>query len=110
MKFFGQQQKLYLKDTTDFINFIEKTKLPKEVIFVSMSERRDTDIFLNIPPDNQPLNPWKLLIFIISSNHSPNISGYDLSSQAVTNPILIFDSYTIDLDHVLPFILPFETN
>ena len=52
IKFFGQQQKLYLKDTTDFINFIEKTKLPKEVIFVSMSERRDTDIFLKIPPDN----------------------------------------------------------
>ena len=52
IKFFGQQQKLYLKDTTDFINFIEKTKLPKEVIFASMSERRDTDIFLNIPPDS----------------------------------------------------------
>ena len=32
----AQQQKSYLKDTTDFINFIEKTKLPKGVIFVSM--------------------------------------------------------------------------
>ena len=32
----AQQQKSYLKDTTDFINFIEKTKLPEGVILVSM--------------------------------------------------------------------------
>ena len=36
LNFFSQQQKSYLKDTTDFINFVEKTKLPKEVILVSM--------------------------------------------------------------------------
>ena len=32
----AQQQKSYLKDTTDFVNFIENTKLPADVILVSM--------------------------------------------------------------------------
>ena len=32
----AQQQKSYLKDTTDFINFIEKTKVPADAILVSM--------------------------------------------------------------------------
>jgi len=31
-----QMQESYLKDTTDFINFIEKTNLPKNIILVSM--------------------------------------------------------------------------
>ena len=35
----AQQQALYLKDTTDFINFIEKIKLPKSAILVSMDVR-----------------------------------------------------------------------
>ena len=35
-KFFSQQQRSYLKDTTDFIDLIEKTKLPKELTLVSM--------------------------------------------------------------------------
>ena len=36
----AQKQKSYLKDTTDFVNFIERTKLPKEVILVSTDVRR----------------------------------------------------------------------
>ena len=32
----AQKQKLYLKDTTDFINFIETTRVPKNEILVSM--------------------------------------------------------------------------
>ena len=32
----AQQQKSYLKDTTDFLNFIENTKVPADVILVSM--------------------------------------------------------------------------
>ena len=32
----AQQQKSYLKDTTDFVNFIENTKVPADVILVSM--------------------------------------------------------------------------
>ena len=32
----AQKQASYLKDTTDFLNFIEKTKLPKSTILVSM--------------------------------------------------------------------------
>ena len=31
----AQLQKSYLKDTTDFINFMEKTKIPKSTILVS---------------------------------------------------------------------------
>ena len=32
----AQQQKSYLKDTTHFINFLEKTKVPENTILVSM--------------------------------------------------------------------------
>ena len=32
-----QQQKTYLKDITDFINYRENTKVPEDVIFVSMN-------------------------------------------------------------------------
>ena len=42
----AQQQASYLKDTTDFINFIEKIKLPKSAILVSMDDR---SLYTNIP-------------------------------------------------------------
>ena len=32
----AKQQRSYLKDTTDFINFIERTKVPKGIFLVSM--------------------------------------------------------------------------
>ena len=32
----AKTQKLYLKDTTDFLNFIEKTKVEKDTMLVSM--------------------------------------------------------------------------
>ena len=32
----AKTQKSYLKDTTDFINFIERTKVPEQTIIVSM--------------------------------------------------------------------------
>jgi len=32
----AQQQKSYLKDSTDFINFLRKTKIPENTIPVSM--------------------------------------------------------------------------
>ena len=44
----AHQQKSYLKDTTDLINFIEKTKLPKGVILVSMDL---TSLCTNIPQE-----------------------------------------------------------
>ena len=43
----AQQQRSYLKDTTDFIN-LEKTKLPKGVILVSMDL---TSLYTNIPQE-----------------------------------------------------------
>jgi len=39
-------QESYLKDTTDFLNFIEKTKVAKDTILVSMDVR---SLYTNIP-------------------------------------------------------------
>ena len=44
----AQKQASYLKDTTDFLNFIEKTKLPKNTILVSMDI---TSLYTNIPQE-----------------------------------------------------------
>ena len=45
----AQKQASYLKDTTDFLNFIEKTKLPKNGILVSMDV---TSFYTNIPQED----------------------------------------------------------
>ena len=44
----AKKQASYLKDTTDFINFIEKTKLPKKAFLVSMDV---TSLYTNIPQE-----------------------------------------------------------
>ena len=44
----AQQQKSYLKDTTDFVNFIENTKVPEDVILDSMDV---TSLYTNIPQE-----------------------------------------------------------
>ena len=44
----AQKQASYLKDTTDFLNFIETTKLPKNTILVSMDV---TSLYTNIPQE-----------------------------------------------------------
>ncbi|XP_068708250.1 uncharacterized protein [Montipora foliosa] len=44
----AQQQESYLKDSTDFINFIERTKLPKNAILASMDV---TSLYTNIPQE-----------------------------------------------------------
>ena len=44
----AQKQKSYLKDTTDFINLIETTRVPKNAILVSMDV---TSIYTNIPQE-----------------------------------------------------------
>ena len=41
-----QKQDSYLKDTTDFLNFIYSTKLPKNTVLVSMDV---TSLYTNIP-------------------------------------------------------------
>ena len=43
-----QKQASYLKDTTDFLNFLDKTKLPKNTILVSMDV---TSLYTNIPQE-----------------------------------------------------------
>ena len=44
----AQKQKSYLKDTTDFINFIEKTQVSQNTILVSMDV---TSLYTNVPQD-----------------------------------------------------------
>ena len=44
----AKAQKSYLKDTTDFINFIEKTKVEKNAVLVSMDV---TSLYTNIPQE-----------------------------------------------------------
>ena len=44
----AQQQKSYLKNTTIFINFIKKTKIPEKAFLVSMDL---TSIYTNIPQE-----------------------------------------------------------
>jgi len=44
----AQRQASHLKDTADFLNFIEKTKLPKNTILVSMNV---TSLYTNISPE-----------------------------------------------------------
>ena len=46
---YKQKQKSYLKDTTDFINFIEKTEVYQNAILVSMDV---TSLYKNIPQDD----------------------------------------------------------
>ena len=44
----AQQQKSYLKDTTDFINFMEGTRVPENTVLVSMDV---TSLYTNIPQE-----------------------------------------------------------
>ena len=44
----AQKQKSYVKDTTDFVNFIEKTKVSQDTILVSMDV---TSLYTNIPQE-----------------------------------------------------------
>ena len=44
----AQKQQSYLKDTTDFINYLEKIKVPKNAILVSMDV---TSLYTNIPQE-----------------------------------------------------------
>jgi len=44
----AQQQTSSLKDTTDFINFIERTKVPENVILASMDV---TSLYTSIPQE-----------------------------------------------------------
>ena len=49
----AQQQQSYLKDTTHFINFLEKTKVPENTIPVSMDVM---SLCRNIPQEELRIN------------------------------------------------------
>ena len=48
LQLIAKVQKSYLKDTTDFLNFLEKTKVAKGTMLVSMDV---TSLFTNIPQE-----------------------------------------------------------
>ena len=48
LQLISKSQKSYLKDTTDFVNFIEKTKAKKRTFLVSMDV---TSLYTNIPQE-----------------------------------------------------------
>jgi len=43
-----KEQESYLKDSADFINFIERTRVPNDAILVSMDE---TNLYTNVPQE-----------------------------------------------------------
>ena len=47
----SQKQRSYLKDTTDYINFTEKTKFAQKAILISMD---NTSLYTTIPPTPSP--------------------------------------------------------
>jgi len=52
----AQQQQSYMKDSKDFINFIENTKLPKNTILASMDV---TSLYTNTPQEEGITTAWK---------------------------------------------------
>ena len=59
------QQKSYLKDSTDLINFIENMKVPADAILVSMDVTRAYETFyVNKPPISPPLLEQSLRLIL----------------------------------------------
>ena len=48
LQLIAQQQKSYLKDTTPFVNFNERTEVPEKALYVSMDV---TSLYTNIPQE-----------------------------------------------------------
>ena len=69
----AQKQKSYLKDTTDFINFIEKTEVSQSAILVSMHV---TSLYTNIPQDEGFTIVWEA--YDKYHNNSPPIPSHYL--------------------------------
>jgi len=68
----AQKQKSYLKDTTDFINFIEKTKVSQNTILVSMDV---TSLYTNIPQE-EGINAYEKF-----HNYNPPIPSHYLKDM-----------------------------
>ena len=48
----AKSQKSYLKDTTDFVNFIERRNLPKDAFLVSL-DVASASLYTNIPQEER---------------------------------------------------------
>ena len=75
-----QKQKSFIEDTTDFIRFIEKTKVGKDIILVSM-DRATRNLSRRFTSSNQ--NQWTPLIPLM---HSQSMSLYFHQSQCSCPP------------------------
>ena len=71
----AQKQKSYLKDMTDFINFIEKTEVSQNTILISMDV---TSLYTNIPQDEGITIVWKRNIDDVFSLWDVNRKDMDL--------------------------------
>ena len=102
----AQQQKSYLKDTTDFVNFIENTKVPVDVILVSMDV---TSLYTNIPQEegidtvcrayeifyrNEPPIPTQLLKRALRLILQENSFQFNGKNYLQTHPIRKQHSWT----------------
>nr|XP_058942951.1 uncharacterized protein LOC131771192 [Pocillopora verrucosa] len=72
----AQKQKSYLKDTTDFINFIEKTQVSNDTILVSMDV---TSLYTNIPQEEGITIVWQA--YEKYHNNSPPIPSHYLKQM-----------------------------
>ena len=72
----AQSQKSYLKDTTHFINFIEKTKVPPNTILVSMDV---TSLYTNIPQEEGITTVCKA--YEKFHNYNPPIPSHNLKEM-----------------------------
>ena len=60
----AKSQKSYLKDTTDFVNFIERRNLPEDAFLVSLDV---ASLYTNIPQEDSPVN-----LGILEAQHQTN--------------------------------------
>ena len=60
----AKSQKSYLKDTTDFVNFIERRNLPEDAFLVSLDV---ASLYKNIPQEDSPVN-----LGILEAQHQTN--------------------------------------
>ena len=68
-----QKQDSYLKETTDFLNFIESTKLPKNTVLVSMDV---TSLYTNIPRRGRNIRMSRIQSSYTHQVHNRNSPPY----------------------------------
>ena len=120
----AMRQKSYIKDTTDFINFVEETIIPQNTILVSMDATVDvTSLYTNIPQEegiqtvcsayenfhnNNPPIPshyWKKMLGLILKENSFEFKGENYQTHGTamgTKMAVAFDNkYMAEIETTL---------